>query len=106
MTTTLDDVTTRKNRPEPSAEQQAAAELVRLDKEQGLSLTRPDGLLKQFTKTVLETTLNEEMSGHLGYEKHDPAGAGYEISATGPGRSMLKRLRTALAGGRIRSWPC
>jgi len=39
-------------------------------------MTRPDGLLKQLTKTVLETSLNEEMTEHLGYEKHDPAGAG------------------------------
>src|SRR4051794_26315078 len=34
------------------------------------------GLLKQLTKTVLETALAEEMTEHLGYEKHDPAGAG------------------------------
>jgi putative transposase len=75
MTATLNDVTKRKP-AEASAEQQAAAELVRLAKEQGLSLTGPDGLLKQLTKTVLETALNEEMTAHLGYEKHDPAGAG------------------------------
>ena len=37
-------------------------------------MTGPDGLLKQLTKTVLETALNEEMTEHLGYEKHDPAG--------------------------------
>src|SRR3954453_18730173 len=68
--TTLDGVT--KKRPlEESAEQQAAAELVRLAQEQGLSLTGPDGLLKQLTKTVLETALNEEMTEHLGYDKHD-----------------------------------
>jgi transposase-like protein len=76
MTATLDDVTSRKKKPELSAEQQAAVELVRLAKEQGLSLTGPDGLLKQLTKTVLETALSEEMTEHLGYEKHDPAGAG------------------------------
>jgi putative transposase len=76
MTATLGDVTARKSKPEPSAEEQAAAELVRLAKEQGLSLTGPDGLLKQLTKTVLETALNEEMTEHLGYEKHDPAGTG------------------------------
>src|SRR5256714_12443956 len=76
MTATLNDVTPRKKRPGPSAEEQAAAELVRLAKEQGLSLTGPDGLLKQLTKTVLETSLNEELTEHLGYEKHDPAGAG------------------------------
>lgn len=55
---------------------QGPAELVRVAKEQGLSLTGPDGLLKQLTKTVLETALNEEMTEHLGYEKHDQAGAG------------------------------
>ena len=72
--TTLDDVT--KKKAEQSAEQQAAVELVRLAQEQGLSLTGPDGLLKQLTKTVLETALNEEMTEHLGYEKHDPPGTG------------------------------
>lgn len=76
MTATLNGVTKKKEPAESSAEQQAAAELVRLVKEQGLSLTGPDGLLKQLTKTVLETALSEEMTEHLGYEKHDPAGAG------------------------------
>ena len=65
MTATLDGVT-KKKPAEQSAEQQAAAELVRMAKEQGLSLTGPDGLLKQLTKTVLETALNEEMTEHLG----------------------------------------
>ncbi|MFL0243494.1 IS256 family transposase [Mycobacterium sp. SMC-17] len=73
--TTLDGVA-RKKQADASAEAQAAAELVRLAKEQGLSLTGPDGLLKQLTKAVLETALNEEMTEHLGYEKHDPPGAG------------------------------
>src|SRR6185437_2128751 len=75
MTATLDDVA-KKKAVEQSAEQQAAVELVRLAREQGLSLTGPDGLLKQLTKTVIETALSEEMTEHLGYEKHDPAGAG------------------------------
>jgi len=73
--TTLDDVT-KKKQVEQSAEQQAAVELVRLAQERGLSLTGPDGLLKQLTKTVLETALNEEMTEHLGYEKNDPPEAG------------------------------
>jgi transposase-like protein len=76
MTATLNDVTKNREPSEESAEQQAAAELVRLAKEQGLSLTGPDGLLKQLTKTVLEAALHEEMTEHLGYGKHDPAGAG------------------------------
>ncbi|ADU11389.1 transposase mutator type [Micromonospora sp. L5] len=76
MTATLNDQTGGKKRPEPSAEATAAAELVRAAKEQGLSLTGPDGLLKQLTKTVLETALNEEMTEHLGYAKHESDGAG------------------------------
>jgi putative transposase len=67
--TTLDAVSDKK-KLEPSAEETAAKELVRLAKEQGLSLTGPDGLLKQFTKNVLETALNEEMTEHLGHEKN------------------------------------
>jgi len=74
MMTTLNDMTAKKN-PEPSAEETAARELVRLAKEQGLSLTGPDGLLKQFTKSVLETALNEEMTEHLGHEKNRVPGA-------------------------------
>jgi transposase-like protein len=75
MTATLPDVTPRK-KPVPSPELDAAKELVRLAKEQGLALTGPDGLLKALTKTVLETALNEELTEHLGYDKHDPAGMG------------------------------
>jgi putative transposase len=69
MTATLDDVT-KKSKREPTAEELAAQELVRRAREQGLSLTGPDGLLKQLTKTVLETALNQEMTEHLGHEKH------------------------------------
>jgi putative transposase len=76
MTATLPDVAARRKPAEQSAEQQAAAELVRRAREQGLSLTGPDGLLKQLTKTVVEAALQEEMTEHVGYEKHDPAGAG------------------------------
>ncbi len=76
MAATLNDQTGRKKRPESTAEAKAAVELLRAAKEQGLSLTGPDGLLKQLTKTVLETALNEEMTEHLGYEKHDQAGVG------------------------------
>ena len=36
----------------------------------GLELTGPDGLLKLFTKNVLETALGEEMTEHLGHEKN------------------------------------
>ncbi len=46
--------------------------------EQGLALTGPHGLLKQLTKTVLETASNAEMTDHVGYAKHqdEPARVG------------------------------
>jgi putative transposase len=75
MTATLDSVAARKkDKPEPTAEQKLAEELVARAREQGVSLTGPDGLLKQLTKTVLETALNQEMTEHLGHGKHGPAG--------------------------------
>src|SRR5215469_14735989 len=73
MTATLDGVT-KKTKSEPTAEQLAAEEMVRRAREQGLSLTGPDGLLKQLTKTVLETALCQELTEHLGHEKGAPAG--------------------------------
>jgi transposase-like protein len=33
-----------------------------------------NGLLKELTKAILERALAAEMTEHLGYEKHDPAG--------------------------------
>ena len=74
MTATLDTVTARKDKPEPTAEQKLAEELVARAREQGVSLTGPDGLLKQLTKTVIETALSQELTEHLGHEKNGPAG--------------------------------
>ncbi len=77
MTATLDEMAKRKPPAEVTAEQQTAVALVRMAKEKGLSLTGPDGLLKLLTKSVIETALSEEMTDHLGYEKHDaPPGPG------------------------------
>jgi putative transposase len=73
MAATLEAVPSTKTteKKTETSEADAARELVRMAKEQGLSLTGPDGLLKQLTKTVIETALDEEMTEHLGYEKHD-----------------------------------
>src|ERR1700742_604612 len=60
-------------------EQAAAAAMVAQARERGLELTGPDGLLKLFTKNVLETALSEEMTAHLGHEKNR-AGADRETS--------------------------
>jgi transposase-like protein len=73
MTATLDALASKKwDKAEPTAEQRAAEELVRRAREQGLSLTGPDGLLKQLTKVVLETALDQEMTEHLGHDKNGP----------------------------------
>ncbi|MBK8075143.1 MAG: transposase [Kineosporiaceae bacterium] len=52
------------------AERAAIREMVKSATDRGLAWTGPDGLLKIMTKTVLETALDEEMTAHLGYEKH------------------------------------
>ena len=88
MDAALEDVT--KNKPEPTAEQKAAEELVRRAREQGLSLTGPDGLLKQLTKMVIETALDQEMTEHLGHEKNGPV-----INETGNVRNGT-RTKTVL----------
>jgi putative transposase len=53
-----------------SPEQAAAAAMVAEARARGLELTGPGGLLKLFTKNVLETALNEELTEHLGYERN------------------------------------
>lgn len=47
-------------------------------------------LLKQITKAVLERAMQAEMSEHLGYEKHDPAGANSGNSRNGTTRKTVK----------------
>jgi transposase-like protein len=53
-----------------SPEQATAAAMVAEARQRGLALTGPNELLKLFTKNVLETALNEEMTEHLGHEKN------------------------------------
>lgn len=48
-----------------------------------MELVGLNGLLNQLTKNVLETALDAEMSEHLGYDKHDPAGRGSGNSRNG-----------------------
>jgi transposase-like protein len=50
---------------------------------EGMELLGPEGLLSQVTKAVLERALAEEMTEHLGYERHDPAGRGSGNSRNG-----------------------
>ena len=49
-------------------------QLVAQARAQGLDLVGEGGLLQQLTKRVLESALEGEITDHLGYDKHDPAG--------------------------------
>jgi len=49
-----------------------------------------NGLLKQLTKALLERALSAELTEHVGYEKHDPAGNNSGNSRNGTSRKSLK----------------
>ncbi len=55
-------------------------------------LTGPDGVLNELTGALVSRLMEVEMTDHLGYEKHDPAGRGSGNSRNGRGK---KRLRTS-----------
>jgi transposase-like protein len=67
----------------PLVDDELADQLLGRAQAGGAELLGPDGLLSQVTKAVLERALAEEMTGHLGYEKHDPAGRGSGNSRNG-----------------------
>ena len=48
------------------------------------------GLLKQLTKALLERALSAELTEHVGYEKHDPAGNNSGNSRNGTSKKKLK----------------
>jgi putative transposase len=58
--------------------------------EQGRTAEDVNGLLKQLTKAVLERALQGELTEHLGYSKHDPAGHNSGNSRNGVTRKTLK----------------
>jgi putative transposase len=49
-----------------------------------------NGLLKQLQKRLLEKALGAELTDHLGYEKHEPAGRNSGNSRNGSGSKTLK----------------
>ncbi|EUA93837.1 transposase, Mutator family protein [Mycobacterium ulcerans str. Harvey] len=50
-------------------------------------------MLKAMTKTVIETALDEELSEHLGYDRHDRAGYGSGNSRNGTARKRCSLMR-------------
>lgn len=51
-------------------------------KASGLQLTGEGGVHQQLTKRLLESALDGELTDHLGYDKHDPAGRNVATRAT------------------------
>jgi hypothetical protein len=80
----------------PLVDEQLADELLGKAQAEGVELLGPAGLLSQVTKAVLERALAEEMTGHLGYEKHDPAGPAGDRN---PRRRRRGACRVALLCG-------
>src|SRR5215207_9265666 len=68
---------------EASVDEAVAKDLLERARREGVSLVGPGGLLQGLTKTVLETALEAELTDHLGYEKHDPAGRNGASSRNG-----------------------
>jgi len=48
------------------------------------------GLLKQLTKAIIERAMKTEMTAHLGYEKHEPAGKKSGNSRNGNSKKTIK----------------
>src|SRR6266567_5705126 len=53
------------------------------DEAGGLRLTGEGSMLGELVKAVLERALEAELTAHLGYERHDPAGRGTGNSRNG-----------------------
>lgn len=68
-----------------------ARELIDKARSDGVSLVGPNGLLRQVTKTVLESALNAELDDHLGYVKGDGVG---KFGANERNGSSSKTVRT------------
>jgi hypothetical protein len=100
MTDTIDDVAADPVEQEPAGpaidEQGVAEQLVAQAREKGIELVGPNGLLSQLTKRVLETALEAEMSEHLGYDRHDPAGRNHGNSRNGVRSKTVLTVNTVL----------
>src|SRR3954452_19529281 len=78
----LEDAPVARNKTEPS-DRDLVAKLVDQARADGVELVGENGLLGRLTKLVLESALEGEITDHLGYDKHDPAGRGAGNSRNG-----------------------
>ncbi len=76
--------------PSVAMDEKFIEELVSRAQAEGPQLTGESGLFQQLTRRLLESALGGEMTDHLGYDKHDPAGKNGGNSRNG------KRFKTVL----------
>ena len=79
MTEVIDSTTAMERAPAMAlarkiSTEDLADELMERAQSDGVSLVGPGGLLADLTKRVLEAMLEGEMTDHVGYAPHDPAG--------------------------------
>ncbi|MGW0087156.1 IS256 family transposase [Streptomyces sp. NPDC003393] len=81
--------------PQPAKEvaDQLIDELVGRAQAEGRQLTGEGGLLQQLTKRLLESALEGEITDHLGYDKHDPAGKRWQQPQRDPGQDRADGRR-------------
>lgn len=70
-------------------DEQLVGQLVEQARANGLQLTGEGGLLQRLTKLVVESALEGEITDHLGYDKHDPAGKNGGNSRNGTRQKTL-----------------
>src|SRR6266516_6843286 len=63
------------------------------DEAGGLRLTGEGSMLGELVKAVLERALEAELTAHLGYERHHPAGRGTGNSRNG---TISKKVQTGI----------
>ena len=73
------------------------------DYEKPEDLLSENGLLQQLTKALVERALNGELTHHLGYEKHDPAGHNSGNSRNGTTPKVIKRRQVEIEVPRDRN---
>lgn len=93
---TSENVTDAESGEVPQAELSKAVddrlidELVGRAQAEGVQLTGEGGLLQQLTKRLLESALEGEITDHLGYDRHEPAGKNGGNSRNGKrGKTVL-----------------
>src|SRR4051812_26365034 len=86
----MDEQNVTKKKPAQNELLNELVEQLLKDYKQPEEILGEQGLLKQLSKAILERALNAELTEHLGYKKHDPAGYGSGNARNGSTEKTLK----------------